>query len=81
MALRDAARQGVVGPVDLRDVDKVYNPFDVAGATKATPGVDWATWLETMGIAHDQLIVGQPSYFKELGKASTTCRSPPGRTT
>jgi len=56
-------------PVDLRDVDKVYNPFDVAGATKATPGIDWATWLASMGIRHDQLIVGQPSYFKELGKA------------
>jgi predicted metalloendopeptidase len=56
-------------PVDLRDVDKTYNPFDVAGAMKATPGVDWAMWLATLGIEHDQLIVGQPSYFKELGKA------------
>jgi len=55
--------------VDLRDVDKVYNPFDVAGASKATPGLDWSRWLGSMGItAHDQIIVGQPSYFKELGK-------------
>ena len=57
-------------PVDLRDIDKVYNPFDVVGATKATPGVDWARWLDAMTIrGHDHLIVGQPSYFKELGKA------------
>jgi predicted metalloendopeptidase len=56
-------------PVDLRDVDKVYNPFDVAGAGKATPGIDWSGWLAAVGIANDQLIVGQPSYFVELGKA------------
>ena len=51
MDVRDPARQGIVGAAcDLRDVDKVYNPFDVAGATKATPGVDWARWLAAMGI-------------------------------
>ena len=56
--------------VDLRDVEKVYNPYDVAGAEKLTPGLDWSAWLAGMGAAsHDQIIVGQPSYFKELGKA------------
>ena len=57
-------------PVDLRDVDKVYNPFDVAGATRATPGIDWAGYLGRLGIrGHDQLIVGQPSFFVDVGKA------------
>jgi putative endopeptidase len=57
-------------PVELRDIDKTYNPFDVAGAAQATPGVDWRHWLESMTITgHDHLIVGQPSYFKEVGKA------------
>ncbi len=55
--------------VDLRDVDKVYNPFDIAGAERATPGIVWSQWLASMGITNDQLIVGQPSYFAELGKA------------
>jgi putative endopeptidase len=69
MAFETRLARASWAPVDLRDVDKIYNPFDVAGAMKATPGIDWAHWLETMGIRHDQLIVGQPSYFKDLGKA------------
>ncbi len=70
MAFETRLAKASWAPVDLRDVDKVYNPFDVAGATRATPGVDWARWLEAMTIRdHDHLIVGQPSYFKELGKA------------
>ena len=57
-------------PVDLRDVDKIYNPFDVASATKATPGVAWSRYLDDLGVrGHDHLIVGQPSYFADLGKA------------
>jgi putative endopeptidase len=57
-------------PVELRDVTKVYNPFDVAGATRATPGLDWGAFLSEVGIrGHDQVIVGQPSYFADLGKA------------
>ena len=70
MAFETRLAKASWAPVDLRDVDKVYNPFDVAGATRATPGIDWARWLDSMTIrGHDHLIVGQPSYFKELGKA------------
>ena len=69
MAFETRLAKASWAPVDLRDVDKTYNPFDVADAMKATPGIDWARWLESMSIQHDQLIVGQPSYFKELGKA------------
>jgi hypothetical protein len=57
-------------PVELRDVTKTYNPFDVAGATRATPGLDWGAYLGALGIrGQDQLVVGQPSYFADLGKA------------
>ncbi len=56
--------------VDLRDVDKVYNPFDLAGAVKATPGIDWVRYFTDLGIrGHDHLIVGQPSFFVDVGKA------------
>ncbi len=56
--------------VDLRDPTKIYNPFDLAAATKATPGLDWARYFAGFGIqSHDQLVVGQPSYFAEVGKA------------
>lgn len=57
-------------PVDLRDITKTYNPFDVAGASKVTPGLDWGAFLEGIGIrGHDHLIIGQPSFFADLGKA------------
>jgi predicted metalloendopeptidase len=57
-------------PVDLRNVDKTYNPFDLAAAAKQTPGIDWTRLFAAMGIkGHDHLIVGQPSFFAELGKA------------
>ena len=70
MAFETRLAKASWAPVDLRDVDKIYNPFDVAGAKLATPGVDWAQWLESMTIkGHDHLIVGQPSYFKEVGLA------------
>ena len=56
--------------VDLRNVDKVYNPFDLAGAGKLTPAIDWPRYLEMMGVAdHDSVIVGEPSYFEELSRA------------
>jgi putative endopeptidase len=56
--------------VDLRDPTKIYNPFDLAGAAKATAGLDWTRYLAGLGIkGHDQLVVGQPSYFAEVGKA------------
>ena len=56
--------------VDLRDPTKIYNPFDLAGASKATPGLDWTRYLAGLGIeGHDQLVVGQPSYFADVGKA------------
>jgi predicted metalloendopeptidase len=56
--------------VDLRDVDKIYNPYDLAGASTLTPAIDWPAYLELMGIAgHDSVIIGEPSYFKELSNA------------
>jgi predicted metalloendopeptidase len=56
--------------VDLRNVDKVYNPFDLAGAGKLTPAIDWPRYLEMMGVAgHDSVIIGEPGYFKELSRA------------
>jgi putative endopeptidase len=56
--------------VDLRDVDKIYNPYDLAGAGKLTPAIAWPRYLEMMGVAgHDSVIIGEPSYFRELSSA------------
>ena len=56
--------------VELRNVDKVYNPYDLAGAKKLVPAIDWPRYLELMGVAgHDSVIIGEPSYFGALSKA------------
>ncbi len=56
--------------VEMRDEEKAYNPFDAAGASKATPGIDWARYLASAGApGHDHLILRQPSYVVEVGKA------------
>jgi putative endopeptidase len=70
MALETRLAKAQWPNVDLRNVDKIYNPFDLAGAGKLTPAIDWPTYLELMGIAgHDSVIIGEPSYFKELSAA------------
>jgi predicted metalloendopeptidase len=56
--------------VKLREIEKLYNPMDVAAATKATPGIDWSRWLAGMGVpGTKQVVVGQPEYFAAVGKA------------
>ena len=55
---------------ELRDPVKAYNPFDVPGASKLTPGFDWSRWLAAAGITgQPKLIVGQPTYFKAMAAA------------
>jgi predicted metalloendopeptidase len=56
--------------VAMRDQQKAYNPFDVAGASKATPGIDWARYFAQVGIpGHDHMILRQPSYVADVGRA------------
>jgi len=56
--------------VELRDSEKTYNPMDLAAAAKLAPGFDWKRWLAAAGIpAQPTLIVGEPSYFKEMAAA------------
>ncbi len=70
MALETRLAKAQWPNVDLRNIDKVYNPYDLAGAAKLTPAIDWPRYLEMTGIAeHDSVIIGEPSYFKELSRA------------
>ena len=56
--------------VKMRDLQKLYNPMDIAAATKATPGIDWTRWLAGLGVPDTkQVVVGQPDYFVAVGKA------------
>jgi putative endopeptidase len=56
--------------VKLRDIEALYNPTTVAGAEKATPGIDWSTWLTDMTLpGSGQIVLTQTDYFQEVGKA------------
>jgi putative endopeptidase len=56
--------------VEMRDIEKFYNPVTVEAAEKATPGIDWSAWLEQMTLAGTgQFVLAQPDYFKAVGKA------------
>ncbi|HSQ68963.1 MAG TPA: M13 family metallopeptidase, partial [Steroidobacteraceae bacterium] len=56
--------------VELRDVEKSYNPYQLAEAARLMPGFDWQAWLAAAGLpALERLIISQPSYFEALAAA------------
>jgi len=56
--------------VKMRDIEALYNPVTVEDAEKATPGIDWSTWLTQMTLpGSGQLVLTQQDYFQEVGKA------------
>ena len=53
--------------VELRDVQKCYNPMSSEEIDKEYPSMHFGRYLEKIGIGRqDKVIVGQPSYFKAL---------------
>jgi len=56
--------------VEMRDIEKLYNPVTVEAAEKTTPGIDWSAWLDQMTLAGTkQFVLAQPDYFEAVGKA------------
>ena len=54
-------------PVELREVEKQYNPYTIAQLNKLCPSINWTDFLSTRGIRNqDTLIVGQPEFFKGI---------------
>ncbi|MGQ0776769.1 MAG: M13 family metallopeptidase [Pseudonocardiales bacterium] len=54
-----------------RDVMATYNKYTVADAAAATPGLDWAAYLDAAGVHTPDFIVSEPSFFTALGAAAT----------
>ncbi|RVU90895.1 Neutral endopeptidase [Flavobacterium columnare] len=53
--------------VQRRDRRNTYNPMTVADLQKLTPSVNWAAYLQGIGIGKiDQVIVSQPKYMEAL---------------
>ena len=57
---------------DLRDPYKNYNKMAVADLTKMAANIDWAAYLNNIGVKTvDSVIVGQPEFFKGLNAVLT----------
>jgi putative endopeptidase len=55
--------------VDLRDLDKAYNPMTAAELAARAPGFDWAGYLKALGVPGvNPIIVGQPSAMTAFAK-------------
>ena len=54
--------------VELRDIHRNYNPMSTATLKAKYPAFDWDTYFAGMGIAPEQVVVGQPSFFESVNK-------------
>ena len=58
---------------ELRDPYANYNKMAVADLNKLTPGIDWKAWLAQMELGKvDSVIVGQPKFYREVGRLLRT---------
>lgn len=58
---------------DLRDPYANYNKMAINQLGKMSPNIEWALYLEQMGVKHvDSVIVGQPEFYKQLDKVIST---------
>jgi len=67
--LEKALASASLRPVEMRDPQRLYNKFDLAGISKQTPGIDWKNLLTQLKIqGQDSLIVGMPRFFAEVAR-------------
>ncbi len=59
-------------PADLRDPVANYHKLSVDELTRLTPNLDWKTFLSTMKLSADTVLVGQPAYYQALANALPT---------
>jgi putative endopeptidase len=58
---------------DLRDPYKNYNKMAIPNLKSLTPGIEWPTYFDIMGVKHvDSVIIGQPEFYKQLDKVVST---------
>jgi putative endopeptidase len=61
----------------LRDDYKNYNKMAIADLPKLSPEIDWASYLNNIGVKGiDSVIVGQPEFFKALDNVLKTTPIP-----
>ena len=67
MEIETAMAKASMSRADLRDPEKLYHIYTVDDFQKLTPGFDWKTYFQGIGIGHfDTLNVATPDFFKAL---------------
>ncbi len=73
LAVEDAIAEASWSSVELRDVQRLYNPMSTADLVKQYPDLDFSVYFRALGISdQDKLVVGQPSYFSSLDTLFST---------
>ena len=67
LSVEDALAKASWSSVELRDVQRMYNPLSTEELVRQYPDLDFSVYFRTLGISdQDKLVVGQPSYFAAL---------------
>jgi predicted metalloendopeptidase len=51
---------------ELRDIEKMYNPYTEQELQSKLPALGWSKFLETLGVNEPQVIVDTPSFFEAV---------------
>ncbi|MGH8919793.1 MAG: peptidase M13, partial [Actinomycetes bacterium] len=71
LAMENRLAQAQWTNAQRRDVTATYNKYTVDDARAATPGLDWAAYLDAAGVRTPDLLISEPSFFTALGAAVT----------
>ncbi|MEP6465087.1 MAG: M13 family metallopeptidase [Parafilimonas sp.] len=53
-------------PVDLRDPEANYNKMSVAELSSKAPNFNWVSFMQSLGVKQDSVLVGQPAFYTTL---------------
>ena len=66
LAVEMEIAKGSLSQVELRDIQRNYNPMSVAKLKADYPAFDWNTYFQLMGIEVESVVVGQPSVLAAM---------------
>ena len=67
MAIETALAHASLTQVDRRDPYKLFHKMDAKGLAALTPGFDWASYLDALGLARARSFnVTEPEFFKKV---------------
>ena len=73
LSVEDVLAKSSWSSVELRDVQKMYNPMSTEELVRLYPNLDFSVYFRALGINdQDRLVVGQPSYFAALDSLFAT---------